>query len=173
MQSCVKGMDDKRLIEYADLIYGIVGAAHEVHNELRSGLSEAIYEEALCVELSEMGIEAAQQVELPVFYKGYQLEKHYRLDVVVENDIIIELKAVDKILSEHRAQLFNYLRITQKPIGLLLNFGKSVYVEKYIYDADYMWRNTYTMPIPMMFRSLVRNLIEGNVCLFDTSKNGC
>ena len=136
LQSCVNGMDDKRLIEYADLIYGIIGAAHEVHNELRSGLSEAIYEEALCVELSEMGIEAAQQVELPVFYKGYQLEKHYRLDIVVENDIIIELKAVDKILSEHRAQLFNYLRITQKPIGLLLNFGKSVYVEKYIYDAD-------------------------------------
>ena len=60
----------------------------------------------------------------------------YRLDIVVEDDIIIELKAVDKILSEHRAQLFNYLRITQKPIGLLLNFGKSVYVEKYIYDAD-------------------------------------
>ena len=136
LQSCVKGMDDKRLIEYADLIYDIIGAAHEVHNELRSGLSEAIYEEALCVELSEMGIEAAHQVELPVFYKGYQLEKHYRLDIVVEDDIIIELKAVDKILSEHRAQLFNYLRITKKPIGLLLNFGKSVYVEKYIYDAD-------------------------------------
>ena len=78
LQSCVKGMDDKRLIEYADLIYDIIGAAHEVHNELHYGLSEAIYEEALCVELSEMGIEAAHQVELPVFYKGYQLDKHYR-----------------------------------------------------------------------------------------------
>ena len=136
MQSCVKGMDDKRVIEYADLIYGIVGAAHEVHNELHYGLSEAVYEEALCLELSEQGIAVSHQVDLPVFYKEHQLDKHYRLDIVVENDIIIELKAVDKILSEHRAQLFNYLRITQKPIGLLLNFGKSVYVEKYIYDAD-------------------------------------
>ena len=173
MQSCVKGMDDKRLIEYADLIYDIIGAAHEVHNELHYGLSEAVYEEALCLELSEQGIAVSHQVDLPVFYKEHQLDKHYRLDIVVEDDIIIELKAVDKILSEHRAQLFNYLRITQKPIGLLLNFGKSVYVEKYISVKVYMWRNTYTMPIPMMFRSLVRNLIEGNVCLCDSSKNCC
>ena len=136
MQSCVKGTDDKRLLEYADLIYDIIGAAHEVHNELRSGLSEAIYEEALCLELNELGIAVSHQVDLPVFYKEHQLDKHYRLDIVVEDDIIIELKAVDKILSEHRAQLFNYLRITKKPIGILLNFGKSVYVEKYIYDAD-------------------------------------
>ena len=83
-----------------------------------------------------MGYEASHQVDLPVFYKGHQLEKYYRLDIVVEDDIIIELKAVDQILSEHRAQLYNYLRITKKPIGLLLNFGKSVYVEKYIYDAE-------------------------------------
>ena len=129
-------MDDKRLLEYADLIYDIIGAAHEVHNELHYGLSEAIYEEALCLELSELGITVCHPVDLPVFYKEHQLDKHYRLDIVVEDDIIIELKAVDKILSEHRAQLFNYLRITKKPIGILLNFGKSVYVEKYIYDAD-------------------------------------
>ena len=129
-------MDDELLIEYADIIYDIVGAAHEVHNELHYGLSEAIYEESLCWELNEMGYEANHQVDLPVFYKGHQLEKYYRLDIVVEGAIIIELKAVDQILSEHRAQLFNYLGITKKPIGLLLNFGKSVYVEKYIYDAE-------------------------------------
>lgn len=127
---------DAQLMEYADIIYDIIGAAHEVHNELHYGLAEAIYEESLCWELNEMGYEANHQVDLPVFYKGHQLDKHYRLDLVVENDIIIELKAVDQILSEHRAQLFNYMRITKKPIGLLLNFGKSVYVEKYIYDAD-------------------------------------
>ena len=86
--------------------------------------------------MSELRIAVSHQVDLPVFYKEHQLDKHYRLDIVVEDDIIIELKAVDKILSEHRAQLFNYLRITKKPIGLLINFGKSVYVEKYIYDAD-------------------------------------
>ena len=127
---------EEQLREYADIIYDVIGAAHEVHNELHYGLSEAIYEEALCWELNELGLEANHQVDLPVYYKGHQLEKYYRLDIVVENDIIIELKAVDQILSEHRAQLYNYLRITKKPIGLLLNFGSSVYVEKYIYDAD-------------------------------------
>ena len=115
-------MIEGQLEEYADLIYDIVGAAHEVYNELHYGLSEAIYEEALCVELNEIGIEAAHQVELPVFYKGHHLEKHYRLDIVVENDIIVELKAVDKILSEHRAQLFNYLRITKKPNWIVAEF---------------------------------------------------
>ena len=64
------------------------------------------------------------------------LVKKFRMDLVVEEDIIIELKAVDTILSEHRAQLFNYLRLTKKPVGLLINFGKSFYAEKYLYDPE-------------------------------------
>ena len=121
---------------YDKLIYDIVGAAHEVHNELHYGLSEAIYEESLCIELNEKWLEASHQIDLPVFYKDHQLEKHYRMDLLVENMVLIELKAVDTILPEHRAQLFNYLRITHMPIGLLINFGKSVYVEKYFYNES-------------------------------------
>ena len=88
------------------------------------------------MDLKALGLRAENQVELPVFYKGQLLEKHYRLDIVVEEDVIIELKAVEEVIPEHRAQLFNYLRITKKPIGLLINFGRSVYVEKYFYDAE-------------------------------------
>ncbi len=71
-----------------------------------------------------------------MYYKGQLLEKRFRMDIVVENDIIIELKAVDTLLAEHRAQLYNYLRLTRKPIGILLNFGRSVRAEKYIYDPE-------------------------------------
>ena len=129
-------MTELEQIAYANLIYAIIGLAHEVHKELHYGLSEAIYEECLCLELKALGLRAENQVELPVFYKGQLLEKHYRLDIVVEEDVIIELKAVEEVIPEHRAQLFNYLRITKKPIGLLINFGRSVYVEKYFYDAE-------------------------------------
>ena len=71
-----------------------------------------------------------------MYYKGQLLEKRFRLDIVVEKDVIIELKAVEAILPEHRAQLYNYLRLTKKPVGILLNFGKSVRAEKYIYDPE-------------------------------------
>ena len=74
-------MTELEQIAYANLIYAIIGAAHEVHKELHYGLSEAIYEECLCLELKALGLRAESQVELPVFYKGQLLEKHYRLDI--------------------------------------------------------------------------------------------
>ena len=122
--------------KYAKIIYDIIGAAYDVRKELKSGLAEAIYEEALCIELESRGINAKEQQDLPVYYKGVQLQKHYRMDIVVMDDIVIELKAVDEIISEHRAQLFNYLRLTNKPIGLLINFGDNVEVEKYQYTHN-------------------------------------
>lgn len=129
-------IEQNRLIELSNIVYDIIGAGMEVHNELGYGISEGVYEEALGIELSELGYEYLSQCELPVFYKGQLLEKRFRMDMVVENDVIIELKAVDTIQPEHRAQLFNYLRLTQKPIGLLLNFGKSFYAEKYLYNPE-------------------------------------
>lgn len=129
-------MTNLQLEKYSSLIYEIVGAAYEVHRVLHFGLAEAVYEEALCIEMKILGLDVNSQVDLPVFYKNYKLEKHYRLDIIVESDIVIELKALETILPEHRAQLFNYLRITKKPIGLLINFGKSVNVEKYVFDVE-------------------------------------
>ena len=130
-------MTERRLQQLADIAYDIIGAAMEVHHEYGFGISEGVYEEALCIELgNEYGYETEAQCDLPVYYKGQLLEKRFRLDIVVEKDVIVELKAVEAILPEHRAQLYNYLRLTKKPVGILLNFGKSVRAEKYIYDPE-------------------------------------
>ena len=122
--------------EYAERIYEIIGAAYEVYKELKYGIAEAVYEEALCMELQQKGMQCSEQSEVLVYYKDILLKKRFRLDIVVENDIIVELKAVEELMPEHRAQLFNYMRLTHKPIGLLINFGRSVEVEKYVYDVE-------------------------------------
>ena len=120
--------------DYKDLVYNIIGAAMEVHSELNWGLLEAVYNEALHIELSDRGIENEREQNLPCFYKNHVMEKRYQMDIVV-GDIIIELKSVDELTSVHRAQLFNYLRLTKKPIGLLINFGQeSLQGERYAYD---------------------------------------
>ncbi|MBQ0034272.1 MAG: GxxExxY protein [Bacteroidales bacterium] len=119
---------------YIDKVYEIIGAALDVHRELNAGLLEPVYNEALCIELEEYGVYAEPEVELPVYYKGKLLNKKYRMDIVC-GEVIIELKAVSEILPEHRAQLFNYLRLTKKPVGLLINFGeKHLHAERYYFD---------------------------------------
>ncbi len=121
---------------YKDEVYKIIGAAMTVHSELKWGLLEPIYNEALHQELLERGIENTSEQLLSCFYKRHKLDKYYRMDIVV-GDIIIELKVVNEISSEHREQLFNYLRLTKKPIGLLINFGnKSLQGERYAYDEE-------------------------------------
>ena len=123
-------MDIKR---YKDIVYNIIGAAMTVHKELGYGLQEGIYNESLCMELHDRHINAESEVELLCYYKGRQLQKKYRMDIVV-GDIIVELKSVSKILEEHRAQLINYLRLTKKPVGLLVNFGeRGLMCERYAY----------------------------------------
>ena len=120
--------------DYKDLVFNIIGAAMEVHSELNWGLLEAVYNEALHIELLDRGIENEREQNLPCFYKNHVMEKRYQMDIVV-GDIIIELKSVDELTSIHRAQLFNYLRLTKKPIGLLINFGQeSLQGERYAYD---------------------------------------
>ena len=106
----------------------------EVHNELNWGLLEPVYNEALHRELKNQGIESQCEVSLPCYYKGELMDKYYRLDLVVD-DIIVELKSVTELIPAHRAQLFNYLRLTMKPIGILFNFGEeSLRTERYAFD---------------------------------------
>ena len=127
-------MDYKR---YKDLIYKIIGAAMTVHRELGYGLLEPIYNEALTIELADVGLRAEPEKEIVCYYKGRLLEKKYRMDILVENDIVVELKSTEVIKPEHRLQLFNYLRLTKKPIGVLINFGgDSLYGERYGYDTQ-------------------------------------
>ncbi len=124
------------LSRYSNKVYQIIGAAMTVHSELNWGLLEPVYQEALHLELLDRGIENVREKEIEVFYKKHKLEKKYKMDIVVD-DIIIELKSVTKLIPAHRAQLCNYLRLTRKPLGLLINFGEeSLIGERWAYDAD-------------------------------------
>ncbi len=109
---------------YKDVVYKIIGAAMKVHSELGWGLLEPVYQEALHLELLDQGIANEREKEIACFYKHHQLEKKYKMDIVVE-DVIVELKSVSELVSAHRAQLFNYMRLTKHPVGMLVNFGAS------------------------------------------------
>jgi GxxExxY protein len=104
----------------------VIGIAIEVHRALGPGLLESAYREALCWDLNEAGLYVRKEVPLPVVYKGVKLDCGYRLDLVVEDRLIIELKTVEKILPVHEAQLLTYLRLSRIPLGLLLNFYSAV-----------------------------------------------
>jgi GxxExxY protein len=103
----------------------IIGAAIEVHRVLGPGLLESAYEECLCYELSQRGLEFKRQVGLPVAYKGIKLACGYKMDLLVEDLIVVELKTVESLLRLHAAQLLSYLRLSGKPVGLLINFNSS------------------------------------------------
>lgn len=100
----------------------IIGCAIEVHKTLGPGLLESIYEKALCYELEQKGLRFKTQVMIPIVYKGSSLGEH-RIDLIVEDSIIVELKAVDKVMPVYEAQLLSYLRLTNMKLGLLINFN--------------------------------------------------
>jgi GxxExxY protein len=104
----------------------IIGIAIEVHKALGPGLLESAYEECLCHDLKSDGIAYVRQMPLPVTYKGVRLDCGYRLDVVVERQLIIEIKAVERLMPIHEAQMLTYLRLSGRKVGLLLNFSSVV-----------------------------------------------
>ena len=121
--------------EYLD-IYDVVGVALEVYNTLGCGMAEPIYQEAFAKEMELQDLSAEKEKQLRLYYKGMLLEKTYYADFYYKG-IVIEMKAVDKIISDHRAQLFNYMRIARQKKGVLLNFGeRSLRAERYIFDED-------------------------------------
>jgi GxxExxY protein len=101
----------------------VVDAAIKVHSALGPGLLENAYEACLAHELNKRGLRVERQVELPVVYDGVQIDLGYRLDLVVEGAVIVELKAVEKIAPIHEAQLLSYLKLSNKKLGLLINFN--------------------------------------------------
>lgn len=124
------------LSKYANKVYKIIGAAMTVHSELGYGLLEPVYQEALHLELLDRGIANEREHEIQIYYKKHLLEKKYKMDIVVD-DIIVELKSVTSLVAAHRAQLCNYLRLTRKPLGLLINFGEeSLIGERWAYDEE-------------------------------------
>jgi len=104
----------------------IIGAAIEVHKGLGPGLLESAYEVCLAFELRQMGFKVEAQKPLPVVYKDVKLDCGYRLDLVVEDAVIVEIKAVERLSPVHDAQLLSYLRLSHKRVGLLLNFNVRV-----------------------------------------------
>src|SRR5664279_304588 len=102
---------------------GIIAAAIEVHRQLGPGLLESAYQECVCYELSRMGLSFTREVLLPLSYKGLQLDCSYRVDLLVEDAVVVELKSIEQILRIHSAQLLTYLRASHKQVGLLINFN--------------------------------------------------
>ncbi|MCW0484374.1 GxxExxY protein [Gaoshiqia sediminis] len=105
--------------------YQIIGACMNVHNELGAGFMEAVYQEALVLELHDLLIPFVREKILDIYYKGYLLEKKYKADFICFDQIIVELKAVNELNSEHTAQALNYLKATGMKLALLVNFGKT------------------------------------------------
>ena len=103
--------------------YKLMGAAFEVYNQLGYGMAEEVYQQSLEIELNLREIPYRSKPELHVFYKGRQLETLYKPDLFVYEGIVVELKAVSELISDHEAQLFNYMRIARQPVGYLINFG--------------------------------------------------
>ncbi len=110
-------------MELNDLTSQVIGAAIEIHKVLGPGLLESVYEECLCHELSLRNIVYKRQLKLPVTYKGVKLDCGYRIDVLVSESVIVEIKTVDTLQPIHEAQLLTYLKITGLKVGLLINFN--------------------------------------------------
>jgi len=112
-----------------DLTYKVIGSAYKVHNILGPGFLEKVYENALIIELRKLGIYARQQVKLPVLYEGQQVGLYFP-DLWIENQLIIELKAILTLAPEHEIKLIHYLAATGIENGLLINFGNTVQIKR-------------------------------------------
>jgi GxxExxY protein len=113
-------MVSKKLLD--ELTYEIIGCAIEVHKALGPGLLESIYEKCLINELMSKDLRVVSQLKVPINYKGLQLDADLRLDILVENLIVVEVKAVEKMNTLYEAQVLSYMRLLEKPKGILINF---------------------------------------------------
>jgi GxxExxY protein len=120
------GAEARSILLHEELTQEIIGAAIDVHKALGPGLLESAYEECLCHELRLRHLSFQRQIPVPVKYKDVNLDCGYRIDILVENAVILELKCVEKLLPVHDAQLLTYLKLTGKTVGLILNFYTEV-----------------------------------------------
>ena len=114
--------------------FAVIGAAMEVHRVLGCGFLEAVYQEALALEMQTRAIPHRREVELPVFYKGQRLTTQYKADFIAYDDVIVELKALAKLSGVEEAQIINYLKSSGLKVGLLINFGAlSLEYRRFVY----------------------------------------
>ncbi len=121
---------------HQDLTEKIIRAYYNVYNELGYGFLEKVYENAFMIELKSLGLNCEKQKPISVSFKGYKVGEYFA-DIIVENKVIIELKAAEVLVEEHEAQLLNYLRVTEIEVGLLFNFGKKPQFKRQIFENIY------------------------------------
>ncbi|SRR6266487_5642267 len=121
--------------KHSELTGKILGAFFQVHKELGYGFSEKVYENSLCILLTELGMKVEPQVHLHVYYRGQKVGE-YIADLLVNDIVLLELKAAEKIVEEHAAQLLNYLKATNIEVGLVLNFGPTAEFRRKVYDNE-------------------------------------
>ena len=131
--------------KHADLTEKIIQAFFQVYNKLGYGFSEKVYQNALVLELARVGLQVEPQKRITVYYDD-QIVGEYFADIVVNGVVIVELKAVRRLLDEHEAQLLNYLKATTIEVGLLLNFGPKVDFKRKVYDNDRKGSMAWTQP---------------------------
>ena len=124
-------------IKLREHIYDVVGVIHNVHKVLGTGLNESCYQEGLQIELSQRKIPFKREVSFHPTYLGTPMDATFRLDFLCKDDIIVECKSVPKLIADHRAQLFNYMRLLKMPCGILVNFmPQFAEIERYFYDDE-------------------------------------
>jgi GxxExxY protein len=132
--------------------YALMGAVFEVHKELGGGLLEEIYQECLEIELADRGIPFVAKLPLTTFYKGRRLIKRYVPDLIVHENIVVELKSMNGLVSEHEAQLMNYMRLTKQSVGYLINFAPITKVEwKRIVISDFVQTKQLRQITPILY----------------------
>lgn len=125
------------IAKYKELMYDVIGAIHEVHKELGAGLNEFCYQEGLAMQLTEDNIPFERELSFHPTYHGKLMNAEYRLDFLCKGDIVVECKAVTELVTNHRAQLFNYMRLLKKTCGILVNFSpKFATIERYLFDKE-------------------------------------
>ena len=124
-------------VKLREHIYDVVGAIHQVHKVLGAGLNESCYQEGLQIELTQKNIPFKREVSFHPTYHGLKMEATFRIDFICKEDIIVECKSVPKLIGDHRAQLFNYMRLLKLPCGILVNFmPQYAEIERYFYDEE-------------------------------------
>lgn len=109
-----------------EISYKVIGAVIKLHKQIGPGLLESAYENALSYDLKSLGLEVEQQVSMPFKYKDVYLEVGYRIDLMIENKVILEIKSVDRLAPVHFAQTLTYLKLSEKKLGLLINFNEKI-----------------------------------------------
>lgn len=124
-------------IKLREHIYDVVGAIHHVHKGLGPGLNESCYQEGLQIEFTQRNIPFKREVSFHPTYQGLEMKSVFRVDFLCKDDIIVECKSVPRLIADHRAQLFNYMRLLKLPCGIIVNFmPQFAEIERYFYDEE-------------------------------------